>query len=150
MALRHIEKHIDQDVHRQSSQRFVKSRQDPDPIVPGLEENLQRKKARAPDFASTDTNPIVSPHDSNNLYMDADMPDVDMEVPLSELLNYIAANWKPEFNREHLDLFAEFQASLSCGEIPFSTPLIPSNVECELFDDNAPDFGIEVPGECNI
>lgn len=82
--------------------------------------------------------------------MDADMPDVDMEVPLSELLNYIAANWKPEFNREHLDLFAEFQASLSCGEIPFSTPLIPSNVECELFDDNAPDFGIEVPGECNI
>jgi hypothetical protein len=150
MAIRHIEKHIAQNVHQRSSKRFVKSRQDPDPVVPGLEENLQRKKARAPVFASTDTNPIVSPHDSNNPYMDADMPDVDMEVPLSELLNYIAADRKPEFDIEHLDLFAELQASLTCGEIPFSTPLVPNTDERELFDDNAPDFGIEVPGECNI
>lgn len=137
-------------MHQQSSERFVRSRQDPDPVLPGLEENLKRKKARAPVFASTDTNPIVSPHDSNNPYIDADMPDVDMEVLLSELLNYIAADRKPEFDRVYLDLFAELQASLTCGEIPFSTPLVPGNDEHELFDDSAPDVGIQIPGECNI
>jgi len=80
------------------------------------------------------------------------MPDVDMEVPLSELLNHIADHWtpEPEFDGAHLDLFTELQASLNCGGIPFLMPLTPVNDEYELFNDSAPDFGIEVPGECNI
>ncbi|KAG2089053.1 uncharacterized protein F5147DRAFT_780787 [Suillus discolor] len=104
-------------------------------------------KAGAPIFASTNTKPTVSPHDSNNPYMDADMPDVDMEVPLSELLNHIAGDRTPEFDRVHLDLFAKLQASLTCGEIPFSTPLAPINDKRELFDDCTPDFSIEVPDD---
>ncbi|KAG2064483.1 hypothetical protein BDR04DRAFT_1162485 [Suillus decipiens] len=79
------------------------------------------------------------------------MPDVDMEVPLSKLLNHIADDWtpEPEFDGAHLDLFTELQASLNCGEIPFSTPLTPINDKYELFDDSAPDFGIEVPDDGN-
>ncbi|KAG1879856.1 hypothetical protein F4604DRAFT_1923063 [Suillus subluteus] len=150
MAIRHIGKHIIQSVHQRLSER--KGQQAiATPILLGLEENSQWKKVRAPIFASTHTNPTVSPNNSNNLYMDSDMPDVDMEVPLSELLNYIAGDRtpEPEFNGAHLDLFAELQASLNCGEIPFSTPLAPVNDEYELFDDSAPDFGIEVPDDGN-
>jgi hypothetical protein len=103
MAIQHIEKHVIQNVHQRSSQR--KSQQATTPI-PGLEENLQWKKA--PTFAFTPINPTVSPHNSKDLYMDADMPDVNMEVPLSELLNHIADDRtpEPEFDRAHLDLFA--------------------------------------------
>ncbi|KAG2136107.1 uncharacterized protein EDB93DRAFT_1106976 [Suillus bovinus] len=144
MAIRHVEKHIAQSRHQWFSERFVKKQQATTPI-PQLE-NSQPKKAGAPIFTSTNTRPTVSPHDSNNPYMDVDMPDVDMEVPLSELLNHIAGDWTPKFDRVHLDLFAELQASLTCGEIPFSMPLAPINDERELFNDCTPDFGIEVPG----
>jgi hypothetical protein len=81
--------------------------------------------------------------------MDTDMPDVDMEVPLSELLNHITGNRTIEFNRPHWDLFTELQESLTCGEIPFSTPLAPINEDHELLNDTALDFGIELPGESN-
>jgi len=72
--------------------------------------------------------------------------DSDLEVGLSALLDGILGTRTIKFNGGVPDLFAELQATLASGEVPFSTPLAPIREEHEVFDDSTPDFGIEIPG----
>ncbi|KAG1887729.1 hypothetical protein F4604DRAFT_1916551 [Suillus subluteus] len=58
------------------------------------------------------------------------------------------SHFKFEFEGGCLDLFAKLQATLTSGELPFSTPLSwSSDEECELFDDSTPNFGVELPDD---
>jgi hypothetical protein len=76
-----------------------------------------------------------------------DTPDtMDLEIPLSELLDDIARSRTVEFSEGVTDVFAELQETLASGQVPFSTPLAPITEDDELVDYGAPDFGIEIPG----
>ncbi|KAG2148965.1 hypothetical protein DEU56DRAFT_729905 [Suillus clintonianus] len=77
--------------------------------------------------------------------------DVDSDVRLSELVKKIIGHRTFEFEGGCTDLFAELQATLASGELPFSTPLSrSSDEEHELFDDSAPNFGVELPSDANF
>jgi hypothetical protein len=66
---------------------------------------------------------------------------------LSGHLDQMIGDCTFRFNEGPLDLFAELEAIIASGGIPFSMPLAPINNEQEFLDDSAPDFGIELPGE---
>lgn len=162
MERRNCTKHLKQDVHI----RNVKLARLSHP--PGMKQRLGGIRTNISTSPPTgDPDPPVSPIDCNDFGMDFDTPDTpingqlpevpntvpdeaDSEYPLFDLWDDIKGSRSLQFDTPFPDLFAELQSSLNSGNIPFTTPLVPTNQERELADDSASDFGIEIPGESTV
>ncbi|KAG1756925.1 hypothetical protein EDD22DRAFT_957306 [Suillus occidentalis] len=75
------------------------------------------------------------------------VPEPDSEYPLVDLWNKIISSRTLQLDGEFPDLFVELQESVASGHIAISTPIIPTNKMCELVDNSASDFGIEIPDD---
>ncbi|KAG2120872.1 uncharacterized protein F5147DRAFT_647271 [Suillus discolor] len=167
MELRHVEKHTLQGIHtchiRYFTERHTRMRLSHS--VQGKKgANVIRMESESP-LTAADTDISFNADDS---FMDIDdTSDVPLAVTqsgipppaapvmvsddmdsdkLSELMKKIIGHRTFEFEGGCPDLFAELQATLASGELPFSTPLSrSSDKEHELFDDSAPNFGVELP-----
>ncbi|KAG1749584.1 hypothetical protein EDD22DRAFT_958012 [Suillus occidentalis] len=165
MEICNATKHLKQEVHVRHA-KIAKSKRARLSHPPGMEQRLggstnASTSASAP--ASGPDSPF-SPVDCNDFGMDLDVYDVpidiqppavpnsapdevDSEYPLFNLWDDMNGSRTLQFDKSFPDLFAELQSSLASGNIPFTTPLVPTNQERELADDSVPDFGIEIPDD---
>lgn len=146
MELRFIQKHILTEKHSRHTKSFKNGQTSKN--RPVFKTDLRQPQQRRMD---SDVEVESFGMEGDNGLMDIDsysVPEADLEVPLSEHLSNIVGSRTYEFDERFTDLFAELQENLASGEIPFSTPLAPINKEDELCDYNAPDFGIDIFGEC--
>ncbi|KAG1887244.1 hypothetical protein F4604DRAFT_1917054 [Suillus subluteus] len=150
MSRRHAEKHSKQDMHIRRAENIKKR----------LSET---RKPRVSAAAPVGPDPSLSPagHDNFSINFDcvddapidmqADGPSVvpepDSEYPLADLWNKIVSSRTLQLDGEFPDLFAELQESVASGHIAISTPIVPTNKTCELVNDSASDFGIEIPDD---
>lgn len=150
MSRRHAEKHSKQDMHIRRAENIKKRLS-------------EARKPRVSAAAPVGPDPSLSPagHDNFSINFDcvddapidmqADGPSVvpepDSEYPLADLWNKIVSSRTLQLDGEFPDLFAELQESVASGHIAISTPIVPTNKTCELVDDSASDFGIEIPGK---
>ncbi|KAG1855245.1 hypothetical protein F4604DRAFT_2042442 [Suillus subluteus] len=159
MESRNAAKHLKQDIHIRNFKLARLSH------PPGMKQRLGGIRTNISTSAPTgDPDPPISPIDCNDFGMDLDAPDTpingqspavsntvpdeaDSEYPLLNLWDDIKGSRTLQFDGPSPDLFAELQSSLNSGNIPFTTPLIPTNQERELADDSASDFGIEIPDD---
>lgn len=175
MEIRNATKHLKQEVHVRHA-KIANSKRARLLHPPRMEQRLGGS-ANASTSASTPASgpdSSFSPVDCNNFGMDLDVHDapidardaridiqppavpnsapdeVDSEYPLFNLWDDMKGSRTLQFDKSFPDLFAELQSSLASGNIPFTTPLVPTNQERELADDSVPDFGIEIPGESTI
>jgi hypothetical protein len=140
MSHRHAEKHSKQDMHVRRAENIKKR----------LSET---RKPRVSAAAPVSPDPSLSPAGHDNFSIDFDcvdntpidmqadgpsvVPETDSEYPLADLWNQIVSSRQLQLDGEFPDLFA-------------STPIVPTNKTCELVDDSASDFGIEIPGKLTI
>ncbi|KAG1872268.1 hypothetical protein F4604DRAFT_1881049 [Suillus subluteus] len=148
MSRCHAEKHSKQDMHVRRAENIKKRLSEtrkpcvsaaapvsPDPsLSPAGHDNFSI------DFDCVDNTPIDMQADGPSM-----VPETDSEYPLADLWNQIVSSRQLQLDGEFPDLFAELQASVASGHIAISTPIVPTNKMCELVDDSASDFGIEIP-----
>jgi hypothetical protein len=169
MEIRNATKHLKREVHV-CHVKIAKNKQARLSHLPGMEQRLGSStnastSASGPDSPNSpidcfdmDLDAFDAPIDARDAPIDIQPPavpnsaldEVDSEYPLFNLWDDMNGSRTLQFDRPFTDLFAELQSYLASGNIPFTTPLVPTNQEQELANDSVPDFGIEIPGESTI